>query len=149
MVFTDLDTRFSCVYGVSTPVPGMKQGVWYSLYRQNVSTVVLTGVGGGLHWFVFEDLGNSIPFGHTPRYNQDDINSICGRLENTMVTPGVTFGHIFANKTIAVMTPLEEGVVTNWSARRMVLIGDSGHKVSLPALLITCCHSNRKCWFHR
>lgn len=127
---SDLDTKFSCVYGVSDPVPGVKQGVWYSIYRQNVSALILTGVGGSLHWFVFEDLEGSVPFGHTPRYNQEDLNRVCGKLEHTMVTPGVTFGRIFAQKTITAMTPLEEGVVTNWYAGRMVLIGDSGHKVS-------------------
>lgn len=85
-----------------------------------------------IYWFVFQDLKTSIPFGQMPRYTQEEL---CGVVADTTVTDGVKFADIFTNRTTAVMTALEEGVVDTWFAGRLLLLGDSGIKYPITLFL--------------
>ncbi|KKA22709.1 Monooxygenase [Rasamsonia emersonii CBS 393.64] len=124
-----LSTKYACVYGISSPLPAIKPGKAFTIYRKDVSLLIVTGIGGVIYWFVFQDLKASIPFGQTPRYTQADVEALCGIVADTIVTDGVRFADIFKNRTTAVMTALQEGVVDTWFAGRLVLLGDSGHKM--------------------
>lgn len=129
MLCLDLATRFSCVYGISNPVKGIGHGCYISIYQKEISTLIFTGHGGQIFWFVFEDMNKKIPYGEKPRYTQEDTDEVCSRVSDVKVTDGVVFSDIYAKRKTAVMTPLQEGVVNTWFNGRMVLIGDSGHKV--------------------
>lgn len=130
-ILLDLATKFSCVYGISSPVKGIDQGCYVSIYRKETSTLIFTGHDGLIFWFVFEDTNKRIPYEQKRRYTQENSEEICSRVSDLMIRDGVVFSDIYAKRKTAVMTPLQEGVVDTWFNGRMVLIGDSGHKVCL------------------
>ena len=131
----DLNTRFSCIYGISNPVPLLESGMNYSCYRQGSSCLIFTGLAGVTYWFVFGDMGRIAPYNPERhlRFNAADQDALVKEVLHCKVTNGVTFGDILAQCRTALMTPLEEGVVKQWYGKRMVLVGDSAHKVRIPS----------------
>ena len=72
-----MSTHFACVYGISSPTPGIAEGDCFSVYQESESILVLTGKGGVVFWFVFEDLGQSYPLSSAPRYAATDADAVC------------------------------------------------------------------------
>ncbi|OAA50981.1 FAD-dependent monooxygenase [Beauveria brongniartii RCEF 3172] len=125
----NLKTEFACVYGISSPVRGIAEGDCFSVYRPEATILIFTGRESTIFWFVFEDLG---PAGNSlkrPEYTIGDIHAFCSSIAHLRITPLVRFGHVFANKSVAVKVPLEEGISPVWHTRRMVLVGDAAHKM--------------------
>ncbi|MCJ1477425.1 hypothetical protein MMC13_006096 [Lambiella insularis] len=124
-----LDTQFACIYGMSTPLEGLKAGRGFSSYRQKSSCFVWTGAGDIPYWFVFKNLGRSLKYGKVPRFSQAELESLLQEVSACTVTEGISFKDLLAKRTTAIITPLEEGVVKSWYHGRMVLLGDSAHKM--------------------
>jgi FAD dependent monooxygenase len=123
-------TRFACVYGISTALPGISEGQCFSVYRKEASTLIFTGKEGIVFWFVFEDLGEELPYEKTPRFKDDDIEATCQSVIHLKLTEEIEFGDIYARKTVATKIALEEGVAETWHHDRLVIVGDAAHKVS-------------------
>lgn len=49
---------------------------------------------------------------------------------NKSITDKVTFGQIYSKKSTSTLTPLHEVVWKKWFFGRIILLGDSAHKVS-------------------
>ncbi|KAF2650610.1 FAD/NAD(P)-binding domain-containing protein [Lophiostoma macrostomum CBS 122681] len=124
-----ISTRFACVYGVSTPTPGISAGECFSTYRESAAILGFTGKDGIIFWFVFEDLGESLVLSETPRYTAADIDGVCESVGQFPIAPGVVFHDIFSKKKIAMKVALEEGVAKVWHTDRTVLVGDAAHKM--------------------
>ena len=127
----DLDTRFSCIYGISDSVTQMAPGMAFSCYRKGSSCLTFTGLDGIAYWFVFKDLERTTSYARDRhlKFSAADQTSLVNEVLDCKVTDGVTFSDIFDRRRTALMTPLEEGVVKQWHEKRMVLMGDSAHKV--------------------
>jgi FAD dependent monooxygenase len=125
----DLSTRFSCVYGISTPLSRINEGDCFSAYRKNSSILIFTGKGGVIFCCVFQDLGQTFPFESTPRYAPEDVESACQNVASLRVLKTISFGDIYARRTVTKRTALEEGLADNWHHGRMVIVGDAAHKV--------------------
>jgi hypothetical protein len=67
------------------------------------------------------------------------------RFSNRCITDKVTFGQIYAKKLTSTLTPLHEYVLEKWYFDRMILIGDSVHKVSRNSLQSTLDLANFGC----
>ncbi|THY13930.1 hypothetical protein D6D00_09988 [Aureobasidium pullulans] len=123
-------TRFACVYGISTALPGIYEGQCFSVYRKEASILIFTGKEGIVFWFVFEDLGEELPYEKTPRFKDDDIEATCQSVIHLKLTEEIEFGDIYARKTVATKIALEEGVAETWHHDRLVIVGDAAHKIS-------------------
>lgn len=66
------------------------------------------------------------PFKPTPQ-EQDEIVS---KLRDHKFTEAVSFGDLWDHKSRAAILSIEEGVLSQWHVGRMVLVGDSAHKMS-------------------
>ncbi|KAM3547598.1 hypothetical protein MY1884_009509 [Beauveria asiatica] len=125
----NLKTEFACVYGISSPVPGIAEGDCFSVYRPEATILIFTGRESTIFWFVLEDLGQAGNSLNRSEYTIGDIHAFCSSIAHLRITPLVRFGHVFANKSVAVKVPLEEGIAPSWHTRRMVLVGDAAHKM--------------------
>ncbi len=136
-----MSTRFACVYGISNPTPGISEGDVFSVYRATATILGFTGKNGVVYWFVVEDLGDELPFSRTPRYQAQDAVALCQAVSHLQISPTVTFGDVFANRTVAMKIPLEEGLAKVWHTDRMVIVGDAAHKAcSLRPFSLTTAH---------
>lgn len=75
------------------------------------------------------DLNRTIAYEMPERFSMQDIEVLYAQVAETIVTDGVVFANIFENKRAAVMTALEEGIASQFTAGRLFLLGDSAHKV--------------------
>lgn len=71
------------------------------------------------------------PEGSRERYSQQDADEYAAALGDIHVTPKILLRDVYADKSAASLTNLEEGVVRGWSwGGRVVLVGDAVHKFS-------------------
>ncbi|KAK8105016.1 FAD-dependent monooxygenase [Apiospora kogelbergensis] len=126
-----MSTRFACVYGISPPMDGIAEGDCFSVYREGAAVLSFTGKGGVVFWFVFEDLGETLPLSRSPRYRapEQDAEAVCRSVAHLRVAPAVLFGDIYARRTACMKTALEEGIAERWSSGRAVIVGDAAHKM--------------------
>ena len=129
-MYLDIKSQFACVYGISPPVQGIAEGECFSVYRPGATILIFTGLGAAIFWFVFEDLGRESTLSSTPRYTSDDVDAVCLSVAHLSITPTVSFGDIYAVRSVAMKVPLEEGIAPTWHTNRLVIVGDAAHKVS-------------------
>lgn len=123
------------VFGVSHNVaqrPFMPDGTMYNSYYTKYSTVAVTGVPGLVFWFLFI----KAPLSRIP----SDLGAVIDRYRETGVGPDFTIGDLWRARVKASMAPLEEGALPRWSHGRVLLLGDSVHKVCQTTISIPRTH---------
>ncbi|GME56978.1 Monooxygenase FAD-binding protein [Neofusicoccum parvum] len=123
-------STYNCVFGVSKPVEGLRAGRNFRIFRPDVSVLVFSGKDGILFWFLFEDRKSLTEFKDIPRYLDEDAELLANKVADVTVSDGVVFSDVFRSREFMFMTALEEGIAENWFAGRMVLVGDSAHKMT-------------------
>lgn len=64
-----------------------------------------------------------------PRYTKDEMDQLAGKYADDVLTPYLKFGDLYKNKVISVLVPLEEYVLKKCFYKRIIVLGDSFHKV--------------------
>lgn len=118
-----LRVDYACVYGISSGVSSVEDGVQLSLLDHGLTIHVFNGKKGKVFWFVIID---------RPRYGTQDARKICDSLKSKKLDSSVTFGDFWDNCDVFTMTPLEEGCFKTWHQGRLVCMGDAVRKVSVP-----------------
>ncbi|ORY56593.1 uncharacterized protein BCR38DRAFT_490485 [Pseudomassariella vexata] len=97
--------------------------------------LVAAGMPGQLFWFFYlksADITNT-PF--IPKYREEDAEEAMRVYGGAHVGPECTFKDLWDARVSSNMKALEEGVMkTKWSRGRVVLMGDSVHKVNTPPI---------------
>ncbi|EKG18528.1 Monooxygenase FAD-binding protein [Macrophomina phaseolina MS6] len=122
-------SKYACVYGMSDPLPEIGPGRAFTIHRANISSLIFSGMGGALYWFVFVDLKEAVELGKTKRYVEEDVEAVFSEMADVTITDDVTFSDMYRARRAAVMTPLEQGLVDTWFSGRMFLLGDAAHKM--------------------
>jgi FAD dependent monooxygenase len=118
------------VFGISTSIPGLRSGEHVNVYGDGFCVITFHGKDGCIFWFIIEKLHKKFTYPNAPRFTPEDASHFCGRLTDVPVWKDVTVGDLWRKKTVASMTALEEGLLSTWFFDRLVLLGDSVHKVS-------------------
>ncbi|KAJ5179389.1 hypothetical protein N7492_002599 [Penicillium capsulatum] len=124
------DAKFACVYGISDPHPAIGPGRHFTVYRPDASLLVFTGMDGVAYWFLFEELKRTIQYNARERFSQVDIDRLFAQTADTLVTDGVRWAEIIQRRRVAIMAALEEGIADTMFHGRMLLLGDSAHKMT-------------------
>jgi 2-polyprenyl-6-methoxyphenol hydroxylase-like FAD-dependent oxidoreductase len=80
---------------------------------------------------VFKDEYSQPPKPYKP--DAKETEEVALRYKDLQITEDLTFGDLWATKKRHGLLSIEEGVLSKWHAGRIVLLGDSAHKVSLQA----------------
>lgn len=108
--------------------------------RERRTYLCAGGPDGTLYWILIfkndeKQQGNSIR-----NYTEADRQRLLAMCQDDVVRPGITFADIYKGQIQSAIVPLEEGVLKTCFYGRMVLIGDSWHKVSTDGH-VQCCIS--------
>lgn len=125
---------FSCVFGVSTPVPGMTHWDHVVRYNDRFCILIFPGIGGKIFWLVISKLDKTYFYPNIPRFTKDDAVARCEDIMDLPIWREIKFRDIWAKKKMFTMNPLEEYLMKVWHYGRMVCIGDSVSKVSTPRI---------------
>lgn len=88
------------------------------------------GLNGTSYWVLFVPNEKPIPGPDGRRYTEEDEQKMVKTYSNDPVVEGVSLGDFYKRKTRSIMLTLEEGVLKQWYGGRIVLLGDTAHKVS-------------------
>ncbi|RDW89703.1 FAD protein [Coleophoma cylindrospora] len=126
-----LSAEYNCIFGFGEPVEGaVITGDCHRSYDKNYSTLCFIGEGGKLFWFLFSKLDKRYFGKDIPRYTKDDLDEAIKPFMNIHMTDDITFESIWATRTFANMTCVEESQFENWTSDRIVCVGDAIHKMT-------------------
>lgn len=132
----DMKVEYACVFGISSPVPGLNLGDQVNAFHDGLTIITIHGKNGRVFWFVIKKLDDIYTYPDTVRFSSADAVRTCEKVAHFPLVNGVTFGQVWENREVTSMTALEENVFDTWHVDRIVCIGDSIHKVRLIALAL-------------
>ncbi|KAK8074382.1 monooxygenase [Apiospora hydei] len=130
---TDKQAMFAdyrCLYGMSSPVPGLQKQNLYRTFNKGWSFLVVVGKDQCCFWFVFEKMNARCQPPNMPRYTESDQTEFVKPFLKRFVAQGVTFDELWQRKTAATLSVLEEAQYRHWTYDRLVCLGDSIHKMT-------------------
>jgi FAD dependent monooxygenase len=137
---TVMFSQFSGLFGVSTQEPKMNLGPADShLTFGHDDTKLLFTQPGEAYWaIVFKDELSRPAKRWKP--TDEEVEAVARKYEHLSMTESVRLGDLWKTKTRQGLLSFEEGVLSKWHAGRIVLVGDSAHKVDLlPCIVLPCC----------
>ncbi|RYP77149.1 hypothetical protein DL769_003494 [Monosporascus sp. CRB-8-3] len=133
-------TIYRALVGVSKPIPGMG-GVrdMHWITHWGLSFLILTQPDK-IFFFVNWKMPQKLCWPSKAKWNDDDAEAAAATVAHLPVSDSVVFGELWKNKIRGHLLGLQEGIFDHWSFGRLVLAGDSAHKVTPNlALGAMCC----------
>ncbi|KAK0664378.1 FAD-dependent monooxygenase andE [Lasiodiplodia hormozganensis] len=128
---TDVPCDYTCMFGISSPVPGFARFSSHSVAGHNHSYLVVDGPEGRIYWFLFvknektlHGMENEIP----RRFSEEEKKAVAEKFWNDPIVENVTFGDLYKNNYSAILTALPEFVFSKFFFQRIITIGDAAHK---------------------
>ncbi|RYP42596.1 hypothetical protein DL767_000120 [Monosporascus sp. MG133] len=125
-----LAINYACIYGISSGVPGVEDGVQMSLLDYDLTIHAFNGKRRKVFWFVIVKTKKHYSYTDRPHFDTHDARKICESLKSKKLDSTVTFGDMWANCDIFTITPLEEGYFKTWHFGRLVCMGDAVRKLT-------------------
>jgi hypothetical protein len=126
-------TAFTCDYGglfgISKAPEGILPDQAFKCFGEGHNHLCAAGPDGTLYWFLPFKNQQKTQGKAIPRYTEDDLNRVVALARDDIVRPGVNFGDIYDRRIRVSIVPIEEGILKHSFYKRMVLLGDSWHKV--------------------
>ena len=88
-----------------------------------------------IFFFVFIKLPKAIHWPDRKRYSAEEAEAEAAKYVDLPVADGIRFGQLWKQRVRGHLYCLEEGIFKLWHHERIVLVGDSAHKVSPVAAL--------------
>ena len=82
------------------------------------------------YFFVHFKLDEPVTYPNRSRYTDEDMEKLANSIANHPMSDTLVFGEVWKRRIRASIVNLEEGVLDHWYHGRIVLAGDSAHKVS-------------------
>ncbi|KAL9123289.1 MAG: hypothetical protein Q9187_000161 [Circinaria calcarea] len=127
-----MTAEYKCLYGISSPVAELPSGNYDITYKKDVSTMVITGKGGRVFWFLFSKMARRYKSGEIPRFTEADTEELVQQNLNLAILPQglVKFGDIWKHRESYTLVATEEADYDHWVWGRFACLGDSVHKVT-------------------
>ncbi|CZR68336.1 related to hydroxylase [Phialocephala subalpina] len=127
---TGLSTEYQCLFGISSPVPGLKAGQAHRTYNKDWSFLVILGKEGRCFWFIFEKLKQRYYAPNIPRYSTTDEENFVKPYMKRYLSGNITFDALWERKITCTLVALEEAQYEHWTFDRFACLGDSIHKMT-------------------
>jgi 2-polyprenyl-6-methoxyphenol hydroxylase-like FAD-dependent oxidoreductase len=124
--------HYRCIFGISKDVPDFPDDEQSMVIGEGHSFLVMSGPEKRVYWFFFNKLPEAKFGDEIPKYTREDEAKLVERNRSLPITEKVKFGDIYAKRISSTLTPLHEFVFQKWFFHRILLMGDSVHKVSKP-----------------
>ncbi|KGO77075.1 Monooxygenase, FAD-binding [Penicillium italicum] len=126
---TSIVTSWKCLVGMGPPAPELGEGGMTVVHNNGYSFLFLTQPDK-LFFFVFFRLDKSFTWPQRQRYTDADAEELAASVANHSLCETLVFGEIWKKRLRGSLISLEEGILNHWSHGRIVLAGDSVHKVT-------------------
>ncbi|KAI8228353.1 FAD-dependent monooxygenase atmM [Colletotrichum sp. SAR 10_86] len=82
-----------------------------------------------VYWFFFHVMDGTYYGKDIPRFSKEDEKALASKYFDDNISDSITFRDIYEGRQVATLVALEEHVFSRWNYRRILLIGDSAHKL--------------------
>jgi 2-polyprenyl-6-methoxyphenol hydroxylase-like FAD-dependent oxidoreductase len=120
---------YQCSFGIAVDVANWPKHEQSFTTGDNKAFLVTSGPKGRVYWFLFVKLPEVKHGKDIPRYTKEDEGLFVKEHQALPITESLTFGQLFSKGITSTLTPLHQVVFEKWFFDRMLLIGDSAHKV--------------------
>ncbi|CAK48314.1 hypothetical protein CBS115989_8867 [Aspergillus niger] len=125
-----MTVEYVCVFGISSAIPGLEISEQINGIYDHLSILTIHGRHGRVFWFVIQKLDRKYVYPDVPRFSDEDAVQLFERVKHVRFWKDICVGDLWKNREVSSMTALEEGLFETWHHERMVLIGDSVHKMT-------------------
>jgi FAD dependent monooxygenase len=124
-----LFTDYKGIFGVSDQkgLTGLGPSDVNIICDQDSTKLLFTQPGVAYWALVYKDEYSKPPKAFRP--TQEDQERVAARFKNDKLGEDLTFEDLWKNKSRSGLLNIEEGILEKWHAGRIVLVGDSVHKV--------------------
>lgn len=124
-----LFTEYKAIFGVSDKkdLPDLGPSDVNVVHGQDITKLLFTQPGGAYWACVYKDEYSQPPKPYRP--NQEEQDEVAHRFKDEKLAENLTFEALWKNKTRVGLLNIEEGILEKWHSGRIVLVGDSAHKV--------------------
>jgi 2-polyprenyl-6-methoxyphenol hydroxylase-like FAD-dependent oxidoreductase len=123
--------HYKCSFGIAKEVEGWPKSEQCFTLGRGKSFLVASGPENRCYWFLFVKLPEPLYGKNIPRYSREDEAQFIKENGSLQITEELTFAQVFAKRETSALTALHEVTYDKWFLDRMLLIGDSAHKVCL------------------
>ncbi|CAG8255250.1 unnamed protein product [Penicillium olsonii] len=127
---TDFECCYSAIFGTSVAPEGLIENQAFKGFKSNRSYLCGSVKNGQFHWIAMFKNDEKTEGAQIPRYTPDDRDRLASRYANDIIQPGVRLGDIYRDAIKVTLVPLEQGVLSRCFYKRIVLLGDSWHKIN-------------------
>ncbi|PWY91935.1 monooxygenase [Aspergillus sclerotioniger CBS 115572] len=127
---THMTVEYACVFGISSAIPGLEISEQINGIFDHLTVLTIHGRHGRVFWFVIQKLNRKYVYPDVPRFSDKDAVQLLSRLKGVRFWKDICVGDLWKNREVFSMTALEEGLFETWHRERMVLAGDSVHKMT-------------------
>ncbi|KAJ5968221.1 hypothetical protein N7501_004469 [Penicillium viridicatum] len=127
---SSLTVEFRCIFGISSPIKELVPGEQVNALFDGFTIITIHGKNGRVYWLVIQKLDKKYTYPNCPRYMTSDIEIAAEELRSIVFYKGLTFGQLWETRETVSMTALEENTFETWYHDRLVLLGDSAHKMT-------------------
>ncbi|OJK02390.1 hypothetical protein ASPACDRAFT_50957 [Aspergillus aculeatus ATCC 16872] len=125
-----MTVQYSCVFGISSRIQNLEVHEQINGLFDHLSILTIHGKKGRVFWFIITKLQQKYIYPDVPRFSDKDAAKLIVKLKHVRFFKDVCVGDLWKNKEVYSMTALEEGLFRTWFFERMVLMGDSVHKMT-------------------
>lgn len=124
--------EYKYLFGISSPHPDLPARNYDITHKKDLSTMVVTGKGGRVFWFVHGRMPQIYQAGDTPRFTKADAEEFAQQNLDLPILPQgiVKFGDIWKRREVYTLVALEEADYDHWTWGRFACLGDSVHKMT-------------------
>ncbi|KKK27368.1 hypothetical protein ARAM_002289 [Aspergillus rambellii] len=124
-----IKSTFSCIFGISKAMGKTTVADSWKNVRKGRHYLIQGAPDDRIFWFLFFKNEKQAGESQFLRYTPKDIEYYATKFATDQIRPDMTFGELYENRTTATLVPLEEYTLNRYYHRRLILIGDSAHKM--------------------
>jgi len=109
--------------------PGMGDRTMTCVHDRGYSFLILTQPDKTF-FFVFYRLKKPFTWPNRERFTSEDADIAAAKVADHPISDTMVFGELWQKRTRGTLISLEEGILKHWHFGRIVLAGDSAHKVN-------------------
>lgn len=126
---TVMSTQYKGIFGVSdtknmAPLGDADVNI---IYGHDVGKLLFTQPGQAYWALIYKDEYSAPPKKWRP--DEEEKEAVAARFKDIQLTDKLTFGECWESRSRGGLVNIEEGTLDKWHSGRIVLVGDSAHKV--------------------
>ncbi|KAL4993921.1 hypothetical protein BDV10DRAFT_12813 [Aspergillus recurvatus] len=123
-----IQSSVSCIFGISQGLTQVKPTETWKHIRQDRHYLCSGAPNGLTFWFVFFKNKENLPWDQL-RYTEQDKEQHAAEFASDQVRTDLTLGDMYRASTSTVLVPVEEFVLKRYHYKRILLLGDSAHRM--------------------